>query len=192
MPRPKAFDREDALQRAMDLFWSKGFEATSLQDLVDHMGIGRSSLYDTFGSKHALWSESMDLYARNFHGEVLAPLAGPGSPRALLATFFDNLVERWASGTMPSCMMIKALVTTGERCEETATRARKCVQQVEDHLFALLERGVDEAELRADLDPREAAQFLLANLHGLGVSATFDRNPARLGSISRLALAALD
>ena len=192
MPRPKAFDRDDALHKAMDLFWSKGFEATSLQDLVDHMGIGRSSLYDTFGSKLALWSESMDLYAKQFHSEVLSPLAGPGSPRGLLTDFFGNICQMWAAGTEPSCLLVKALVTTGERCEETAAQARACLKEVEELLFRLMQRGIEEGEISVDKNPRQLAQFFLSSINGLGVSAALDRNHDRLTGISQLALAALD
>ncbi len=63
MPRVKEFDPDQALDRAMELFWRKGYEATSVQDLVEHMGINRFSLYDTFGSKHELFMAALDRYS---------------------------------------------------------------------------------------------------------------------------------
>lgn len=62
MPRAKTFDKDQVLQKAMELFWQKGYHATSMQDLVDHLGINRASLYDTFGGKKALFTQALELY----------------------------------------------------------------------------------------------------------------------------------
>ena len=77
---PKQFDRDEALGRALEVFWAKGFEATSMQDLVDHMGINRASMYDTFGNKHALFSRAVDWYATQVLGDIARILEAPGSP----------------------------------------------------------------------------------------------------------------
>ena len=65
MPRTKRYDRDEMLGKAMDLFWQKGYAATSLQDLVDHLGINRFSIYDSFGDKHSLFLEALDRYREN-------------------------------------------------------------------------------------------------------------------------------
>lgn len=192
MPRQKAFVREEALERAMDLFWSKGYEATSLQELVEHMGIGRSSLYDTFGSKHELWAEALGLYGRRMEELLIAPLHAGGTPRERIARLFESAVERYTSGEAPSCLLMKALVTTGERCEATAERARACIAVLEDELRGVIQEAADAGELGSGESPRRLARGLVALLHGLGVSAAVDRNPERLRDISQLALALLD
>ena len=79
MPRAKCFDRNDALEKAMKAFWSRGYEATSMQDLVDCMGINRGSLYNTFGGKHELFLEALDHYGQNsLLKKMLTARAGGG------------------------------------------------------------------------------------------------------------------
>ena len=77
MARPKAFDRDRTLARALELFQAKGYEATSIQDLVDAMGIGRQSLYDTFGDKEALYREALERYVAEGPRSVLVALESP-------------------------------------------------------------------------------------------------------------------
>ena len=79
MARPKAFDVDQALERAMELFWRQGYLATSLPDLVEHMGIGRQSLYDTFGDKRQLFLQALDRYAAVMIGGALGRLEEPGA-----------------------------------------------------------------------------------------------------------------
>ncbi len=88
MPRPREFDRDEVLQKALQVFWERGYESTSVQHLVDAMGIGRASLYATFGSKHGLFCAVMDDYERALTQTLIAPLEGPGSPRRILSKLF--------------------------------------------------------------------------------------------------------
>ncbi|MCE7002789.1 TetR/AcrR family transcriptional regulator [Kibdelosporangium philippinense] len=74
MPRTKEFDPDAVLRSALNLFWRKGYEATSIQDLVDHLGIGRASMYATFGTKHDLYLRALDLYCERVSGTAGATL----------------------------------------------------------------------------------------------------------------------
>src|SRR4030088_150825 len=94
MARQKEFDREEALQKAMEVFWSRGYEATSIQDLVKHMGINRQSLYDTFGDKHALYLKTLDRYREIEGRKVFELLERPGSVKKTLRQLFEGVVER--------------------------------------------------------------------------------------------------
>ena len=76
----KQFDRDEVLERATQLFWERGYEATGMTHLLEHVGIGRQSLYDTFGGKRALFLECLSHYFRGRMGPVMAQLRGPGSP----------------------------------------------------------------------------------------------------------------
>ncbi len=95
MPRQKQFDPDRALGNAMELFWEKGYEATSVQDLVDRMGINRFSMYDTFGSKHQLFMSAINRYQEVLASTVLAELEdseqGIGSIRACFSRLVDHL-----------------------------------------------------------------------------------------------------
>ena len=92
MARPKEFDVDRALDAALDVFWSKGFEATSMQDLVDGMGINRGSLYDTFGSKDELYRRAFGEYAQRRGEELVGVLDAPGSLRERLRGYLLGLV----------------------------------------------------------------------------------------------------
>src|SRR6266852_1410049 len=93
MARPKEFDRDQALQKAMEVFWSRGYEAASIQDLVKHMGINRQSLYDTFGDKHALYLQALDRYREVEGRKLLELLERPGSVKKSLRQLFEGVVE---------------------------------------------------------------------------------------------------
>ncbi|MEM8908570.1 MAG: helix-turn-helix domain-containing protein, partial [Bacteroidota bacterium] len=96
MPRIKQFDEQQALEQAMELFWEKGFHATSMQDLVSRLGINRASLYDTFGGKQALFDRALALYRqKNQSGarEFVRPFA---SVREGLTALFDQAIEEAA------------------------------------------------------------------------------------------------
>src|ERR1051326_3516607 len=93
MARHKEFDREEALQKAMEVFWERGYEATSIQDLVEQMGINRQSLYDTFGDKHALYLAALDHYREVEGGKMFKLLERQGSVKKTLRKLFGGVVE---------------------------------------------------------------------------------------------------
>src|SRR5438034_827557 len=94
MARQKEFDRDEALQGAMEVFWSRGFEAASIQDLVGRMGINRQSLYDTFGDKHALYLEALDRYHEVEGRRLVELLDQPGSVKKCFSRLFEEVVEK--------------------------------------------------------------------------------------------------
>src|ERR687891_713494 len=89
MARGKEFDPDVALERAMDLFWRQGYEATSISDLVTHLGIAKASLYATFGGKHDLYVAALDRYIRRPDPDPAEVLAGPGPVLPAIQTLLD-------------------------------------------------------------------------------------------------------
>src|SRR5712671_3105788 len=125
MARQKEFNREEALQKAMEVFWSRGYEAASIQDLVKHMGINRQSLYDTFGDKHALYLQALDRYSALEGRKLLLLLEGDGSVKRALRRLFAGVVEgSLCAGERRGCFMGNAMSELAGRCHETALRAR--------------------------------------------------------------------
>ncbi len=88
MARPREFERDVVLDRAMQVFWSRGYEATSIQHLVDRMGIQRGSLYDTFGDKRALFFAAINRYDRVVTAKLVAVLEEPGSGKDAIRRLF--------------------------------------------------------------------------------------------------------
>ena len=97
MPRPKAFDPDDVLHKAMQVFWERGYEATSMQDLVDCMGINRFSLYSTFGDKHQLFLAALARYRDKVVARLVDELEWSDAGLAAIRQFFTRLIDSFAS-----------------------------------------------------------------------------------------------
>jgi TetR/AcrR family transcriptional regulator, transcriptional repressor for nem operon len=190
--RVKEFDPDEALERALDLFWRHGYEATSIADLVAHLGISRASLYDTFGSKHALYLRALDRYVEERDPAMVAALAQPGP--ALPAV--RALVERFASEAggpagARGCLVVNAACERLPGDRETARRVDGSWGTLEVALTSSLTRARAGGELAGESDPRALARGLLVALLGLRVLGRSDPDPARLSDAARTALAIL-
>src|SRR5210317_1687253 len=101
----KRFDRDAVLEKAMLVFWEQGYEATGMTGLLEQVGIGRQSLYDTFGDKRSLFIESLNHYFRTRIGPMLAQLRAPGSPRANLLQTFQLAEKNLTADDFQGCMI---------------------------------------------------------------------------------------
>ncbi|MCP3804949.1 TetR/AcrR family transcriptional regulator [Allokutzneria sp. A3M-2-11 16] len=172
MGRTKEFDPDVALRAAMELFWRRGYEATSMQDLVDHLGIGRASIYATFGSKHELYLSALDRYCEGMDGTTLAALSqsGPALPavRAVLRSFVENAL---ADEERKGCMVTNTAVECLPHDQQAARRVDASHDAIETALTGGLIRAQSQGELAGDRDPRAIARFLVTFLQGLQVIA---------------------
>ncbi len=171
MARPKEFDREQALDRAMELFWSRGFEATSVGDLVSHLGVGRQSLYDTFGDKRALYLAALDRYRERFGPAVPDALRRPGPIRRLVREILQAAIESGLADPSRTCMLVSA---AAERCpEDTDVQRRFCANAgaMEKAFAARFEEARRAGEIGAHHDPVALARYFVNALFGLQVSA---------------------
>lgn len=181
MARTKGFDPDVALERAMQTFWTRGYEATSTQDLVDALGINRSSLYATFRSKDDLYRQALRRYTEVDEPWVTPLLEGSGPFRerlrdALLAAVANDLDPKRSRG----CFVGNAAV---ERAHVDA-RVRRLVvaglANVRTTFAAAVERARDEGELAADADVEGLAAMLLTFFEGLRVIAKGSRDRAQV------------
>ncbi|MET8767997.1 helix-turn-helix domain-containing protein [Streptomyces sp. NPDC004658] len=194
MARTKEFDPDAALQSALELFWRRGYEATSMTDLVEHLGIGKASLYATFGSKHELYLRALDRY-----GQVQDPLLthelsrpGPVLPavRALVRRF---AAEATAEATREQgCLVTNTAVELAPHDREAAHRVERSWDTVETLLHSALVRARAGGELAGDRDPLALARMLLVLLQGLRVVGKASADPARVRDAAEQALALLD
>ena len=191
MARPREFDRQEVLDRAMQLFWEKGIEATSINDLVECMGIGRASMYDTFGSKEQLIFEAMDCYVTHMKQHLLAALERPGPAPAVIRELFLSLVERDFAGHTKSCLMTKSALMTGRDNAEIQARVCRFMDLVENALFELLVRGRDEGDIPEHRDPRALARFLANSMQGISITSSARAEPAVLLDVVEVTLSVL-
>ena len=189
MARQKEFDREDALQKAMEVFWSRGYQSASIQDLVKQMGINRQSLYDTFGDKHTLYLKALDRYRETEGRKLSELLEGSGSVKKALKGLFAGVVDgSLCTGERRGCFMSNATSELAGRCKETADRARSNMAAAEDAFYRALLRGKKEGELKEVRDPRAVARFLYSSFQGLVLMAKATQDRKTLEDVVKVTL----
>ena len=193
MPRPREFNADAALNRALDVFWSKGYEATSVDDLCAITGLSRSSLYSTFGSKRDLLLRSVDRYVERRTPDIAAILAQPMPVREALATLARQFIEQIVSGPgRRGCFLgnCAAELPRGDRA--ALARVRQGLAQTEATFRAALMRAVACGELPSDVDIRALARFLTAGFQGLRLIGKVNPGRAALEDVARTMLQCLD
>jgi TetR/AcrR family transcriptional regulator, transcriptional repressor for nem operon len=193
MARQKEFDRDEVLQKAMEVFWSRGYEAASIQELVTHMRINRQSLYDTFGDKHALYLQALDRY-RDVEGRKLIELLErPGSVKKSLRQLFERVVEEaLCDGQRRGCFMGNAMSELAGHCKDTAARTCSNMEAAEGAFYRALLRGKKEGELKGVREPRAVARFLYSSLQGLALRAKATQDRKTLEDVVKVTLSVLD
>ncbi len=169
MARPKQFKRQAALERAMDVFWTHGYERASVQNLLDGMGINRGSMYDTFGDKHALFVDAVEHYCDTVMQKAFDLLATPGSPLGNVRRLLTLMVEHASGEHTRGCLICNTAVELGQSDPMVAEAVRGMLEKLEESLHEALDRAVDAGELRADLDTRALARFLTSTSQGIMV-----------------------
>ena len=169
MPRAKCFDREEALYKAMKAFWARGYEATSVQDLVDSMGINRGSLYDTFGDKHQLFLAALDQYTKKSLSRGNA-LKQEGNALEILTEYLYAFMYRTLEDPEKrGCFITNTTVERSSYDAECAKVVGDYYGQVEDDLASLIARGQREGDITDDRSASELAVFCLGVMQGVRV-----------------------
>ncbi|MFE5731335.1 TetR/AcrR family transcriptional regulator [Streptomyces sp. NPDC056528] len=194
MARTKEFDPDAALGAALELFWARGYEATTMSALVEHLGVGRASVYATFGSKHELYLRAMDRYTETRDPRIVEELSAPGpalpAVQALVRRF---AAEATADGErLNGCFVTNSAAELGPHDPAVARRVELSWEQLETLLHAALARARAGGELPADRDPRALARMLLVLMQGIRVVGKASGDPARVGDAAEQALALLD
>ena len=167
MPRPKEFNPDDALEKALQVFWHKGYEATSMEDLLTAMNLNRGSLYDTFGDKRQLFLKVMDRYCHGFIDEKLSLLDQPGPALQTLRRFIHGMIEATlADPQRRGCLIANTVMELSPHEKDIAGKVCKALKMGEDAFFKVLTRAKAQGELRADQDPRVLARFLVTMMQG--------------------------
>jgi TetR/AcrR family transcriptional repressor of nem operon len=193
MARHKEFDRDEALHKAMEVFWSRGYNAASIQDLVKQMGINRQSLYDTFGDKHALYLQALDRYREVEGRRIFELLEQPGSVKKTLRQLFEGVVEKaLCDGQRRGCFMGNAMSELAGRCKDTAARTCSNMAAAEGAFYRALLRGKKEGELKGVRNPRAVARFLYSSLQGLILMAKATQDRKTLEDVVKVTLSVLD
>jgi len=191
MARPRQFDRDEALQKATDVFWTHGYEATSMTDLQKALGIGRQSLYSTFGDKPRIFDEVVQRYvseARAMIAERVGPDAGIAELRAHLLGAAGGLA---GPEERRGCLIMNSCVERAPHDPGIAELLRGGLDAMRGAFGQALTNAKQRGEIRADIDVEAAASSLLAQNAGMAVLARTGATAEDLASAVNVAIDAL-
>ncbi len=192
MPRPREFDREKAVQQAMELFWRQGYEAASVQALGAAMGLNPGSLYNAFTDKHTLFLEALRCYQEREYQVACALFAGPATGRAAIARFFALVVAQdSADPDHKGCLMVNSAAELADRDPEVRARVAAGRAQMTGLFRDVILQAQRAGEIAAERDPDTLAAFLVNSLLGLRLTAKVQPDRATLLAIVETTLAAL-
>lgn len=193
MPRTKQFNEKEVLKKAMELFWEKGFHATSMQNLVTELGINRASLYDTFGGKEELFNRAFESYRSSTH-EMLKTLfeQEPSVKDGFIKLFDTAIAEGMEDPSRKGCFVVN---TTTELIpgDDALLQVLNCNKSDVETLFtSYIQKGIDEGQFKPSQDAKGIGLMLYALYSGLRVVAKVDPNPNKLKAMVKTALSVLD
>ncbi len=194
MARPREFDSTQALEKAMQVFWAKGYEAASLSDLVGAMGISKSSLYDVFGNKHELFLATLDHYCNVIGPRNLAAiLDGAGDAKSAIAALFAHIVDDLlCRGETCGCYANNTAAEVALVDPDARARVLTASVNMEEAIRRVVARGQAEGDITTRHDPRTLARHLANSLQGLMVTGKANPDRAVLEDISTMAQSAPD
>jgi TetR/AcrR family transcriptional repressor of nem operon len=197
MGRPRKFAREELLETALEVFWEKGYEATTVQDLGARMGVHPGSLFGTFGDKRSLFLEALGRYEEQVRGKMFALLESPlprrEALRLLFSAMIDTLLQARTDGRR-GCFMVNSLVELCPLDPDMDRRAEVNLARLEGTLRTALDAAVEGGEIaaRTEEEMRALARALMANLLAIRVLARVGAEPEVLRDVARVALSLLD
>jgi TetR/AcrR family transcriptional repressor of nem operon len=193
MARTKDFDENEVLNKAIDIFWHKGYNGTSMQDLVDGLGISRSSLYDTYGDKHTLFIKALEAYQSAGSAKLCDIANSAGPAKETIKKLLEYIIgELLCDQKQKGCFMVNAEVEVAPHDTEVGKLVCQNDQQVEDVFYRVIKKGQENGAITTRQDARALARFTFNTIKGIRVTAKSTTDKTMFADIVKLALAALD
>jgi len=192
MARTKTFCEAEVLNKAIGLFTAKGFNGTSAQDIVDTLGISRSSLYDTFGDKQGLFLKVLQQYQQQeFDGLTLTLKDAPDLREGLRRLFCKTIQAVTANNCEGGCLMVNAATELGGQDALVASMVSASMQQVEEALYTAIKKAKKSGEINTQYKARELTHFYVNTLTGLRVMARSGATKEAYDDVVKVALSLL-
>ena len=192
MPRTREFSETEVLNQAMEVFWSNGYEATSLQDLIFAMGISKSSFYETFGSKHELFLSAIENYvetqARNFVSLIDDEPSGKAAIENIFRIFTGFVSTK---DEARGCFLCNCAVEISQRDPAAAAIVAHGMEQIEEAFYRAVSRGQEAGEIPPGRDARALARYLVSSENGLMVMVKANRGREVIVDVVKTVLSVL-
>jgi TetR/AcrR family transcriptional repressor of nem operon len=191
--RTKDFDETEVLRKAINLFWQKGYYDTSLQDLINKLGIGRSSIYHAYGDKHSLFLRALELYQREGTAKIIAILESDISMKKAVAKLLRKVANDVFTDICPKgCFKINSEVEVAASDELIKKLVAEDDLIIEDALFHAIQKGQENGDINPSKDPKVIARFLCNTVAGMRVYAKFKNDRQFFDDVVEAALSVLD
>ncbi|HVJ51792.1 MAG TPA: TetR/AcrR family transcriptional regulator [Aliidongia sp.] len=193
MARPREFDETAVLEAAIQCFWERGYEATSIRDLADKMGIAGASLYNAFGDKRSLYRRALDHYVEISFADRVGRFEGTMPPRAAIAAFFHEIIERsLADAQRKGCMLVNSALEVAPHDPEFQRVVAGVLVQVESFFRRCAEAGQKDGTITRAQSAEDLGRLMLSLLIGIRVLTRTRPDRALLEGLLRPAFALLD
>jgi TetR/AcrR family transcriptional regulator, transcriptional repressor for nem operon len=184
MARPKEFDQEKALREAVRVFSQQGFAATSTDELMRGMDVGRQSMYDTFGDKRALFLKALEMYVTESVHSINVELEKPGPALSAVRDALVTFAERDDLSSAEGCMGLNAISEFGQRDADVTRITRNAARVQRQTLMSVLARAKEQGEVNSDADLESMADFFESTLAGIRMAAKAGKSRRALRSIA--------
>jgi TetR/AcrR family transcriptional regulator, transcriptional repressor for nem operon len=192
MPRIKTFDEVEMVEKAKNLFQLKGYEATSMQELVDTLGISRSSLYDTFGDKHQLYCKTLNAYCNENAHQLVKQAETADDPLQFIEYIFNNVIEQSKKDILKKgCYVVNAIVEFSDRNTDVKEITDDNNKAFEKMLEKLIIKAQLQKQIAKDKNAKQLARFLFNTIYGIRVSSKANVTIKELKETAAIALGTL-
>ncbi len=189
MPRIKTFDENEVLVKAMNLFWKQGYSATSVQDLVSHLGINRASLYDTFGDKEQLFKKSFALYRKSTMEGLIHFFGNHPNIKHGFSTLFDNAIqESIQDKDAKGCFVVNTITERIPNDESLIKVIEENKRDFENLFYDYLKKGKDEGQLKTEQNLKSLSSLLFMLFNGIKVVSKINPQKQELKNTIDIAL----
>ena len=193
MARMKAFDEQRAIDAAVDCFWARGYEATSVRDLADSMRIGGASLYNAYGDKRALFTQSLERYANRSMRERIARLEARHRPKQAIRAFLAEIIDRSLKDPdRKGCLLVNSALDVAPHDAEIGRVVAGYLGEIRAFFCRNLEAARRGGEVPKSVAPEKVSDHLLGVLLGIRVLARTGARRKTLEAVAAHALALLD
>ncbi len=191
MARTKEFNEGEVLEKAVNLFNCKGYNGTSARDLVDGLGISRSSLYDTYGDKRALFIKALYRYNEQTTNTTIKFIDSATDVVKTIKQLFQAVIEDAMLDRHKGCFIVNSTIELSTEDKEVAAIIIENMKSVEDALFRVIKRAQESGQMSKENPPRCLARFCLSTISGLRVTAKSGAEKKALEDIVKVAVSAL-